>query len=288
MNSEETRELLAKELDCVISGPSQSFYSVWDREPAPDAGIFLPEFPHFEAVLSGELPLILPSGGGARCVRVLRAGEALHLSPGYGCWRRMDTNRELLVVNFHRDGIECYISRHEFKNGAEKSVRSSYHSSAPIETGGMNLLKAFSFYSKAKRGEMLMPIFRLLLAAVKANLLNDMTGTEERTLLTYRMLVGHMREKCCTPISRKTVASEFGLSPDYLSHLFKKFGSEGFHASLERMRMEKAELCLKQRSLGIAQISKLCGFERPSYFIRVFRNRYGMTPGEFRSRGELR
>ncbi|MDY6397958.1 MAG: helix-turn-helix transcriptional regulator [Treponema sp.] len=47
-------------------------------------------------------------------------------------------------------------------------------------------------------------------------------------------------------------------------------------------RMEKARSLLKDNSLSIKEISAEVGFNDQNYFSRTFRNKFGMTPTEFR------
>lgn len=278
------KDFLLAELEKEINSEDKSFISCW-RSPEDDAnGLYLPTFCHFEIVLSGVLPLRLPDQQGQRLCR-LKSGHVFYLSPGYGAWRTMDTERELLVVNLHPDGIECYRSHHYPEGSGQITGRISYHSSASLTQGGLHVLKAFEFHSREnEQHELLMPLFRIILAEVRENLRRDRTGANARTHFTYKMIRQHLSEKCGTAISRKTVADEFGLSPDYVSHLFQKFSSTSFHDELTKLRLEQAIRYLKQPQLKIARISALCGFDEPGYFIKVFRRHYGTTPGKFRAR----
>lgn len=283
MTTDKARTLLLDELERLLHGGKLEFAGVWRQPSAATLNLFQTESQHFEIVLSGKLPLLLPCDSGFE-ERLLHPGDVFHLAPGYGAGRRNDTSRELLVVNFHPEGVECYHSHHKFEKGEASSTRISYHSSIPMELGGMHLLHAFDFYLRERRDGILTPLFHQILSAIGDNLRCDRTGATTRMRLTYKTILRHMREKCLSPINRKTIAAEFNLSPDYLTHLFKKFNSSTFHAVLTGMRMEQAARCLRQPDLNVAQVSALCGFDEPSYFIKVFRHSYGMTPGEFRSR----
>jgi len=283
MSGGDARELLMEELDKIIRGPDLRFVAAW-RKPSPPAPNYLTlEAPHFEIVLSGELPLILPCESGWE-ERVLRPGEAFHLAPGCGAGRLLDKDRDLIVVNLRKDGVECYHSQHRFKDGDSKMLRSSLHSSSPLEAPGAQLQLAFESYSREGREEMLMPVFRPLLMSVKESLAKEKSSSNERTFHSYKSVLSHLREKCGSPLSRKTVAAELGLSADYLTHLFRRCGNSGFHETLEELRMERAEKLLRQPQLNVAQTAELCGFEEPGYFIKVFRRRRGMTPGDFRAK----
>lgn len=283
-NATNEKDFLIAELDREINGPDKSFISCW-RLPEDDAnGLYLPTFCHFEIVLSGVLPLQLPDQETPRHVH-MAPGQVFYLSPGYGAWRAMDTERELLIVNLHPDGIECYRSHHYPEVSGQITGRISYHSSKSLTQGGLHVLKAFEFHSsESEQHELLMPLFRIILAEVKENLCRDHTGVNARAHFTYKMIRQYLNEKYDTAISRKTVAEEFGISPDYVSHLFQKFGAASFHDELTRLRLEQAVRCLRQQQMKLARISELCGFDEPGYFIKVFRRHFGTTPGEFRAR----
>ena len=50
--------------------------------------------------------------------------------------------------------------------------------------------------------------------------------------------------------------------------------------------MYGADLLMKSRNLGIAEIATLCGFDSPSNFSKLFKNFYSLTPRQFRKNGE--
>ncbi len=55
-------------------------------------------------------------------------------------------------------------------------------------------------------------------------------------------------------------------------------------AYLNRLRLEKAACLLQGTGLSVAEVSERCGFSAPSYFIRAFSRRFGISPGVFRRR----
>ncbi len=284
--SESAQKQLIRELDQYVHEPNLTFCLATEklskgRTPRPNS--YAPGVPHFEIVLTGELPLVLPAGEEYQ-ERRLRPGETFCLFPSYCVERRHNTTRELLVINIHPDGIECYHSHHHFVDGTANSNRVSYHTSTPLEIGGTQLLKALEHYAYTEPDEVLPLLFRAFLVRIRKNIQQDQTRERLRRQFTYKMILQHMQEHCCRGINRKTIAAEFGLSPDYLTHLFKQFGSESFHAALIRLRMEQALHYLDQPTANVAAAARACGFDDPAYFIKVFRRAYGLTPGEYRLR----
>jgi len=83
-------------------------------------------------------------------------------------------------------------------------------------------------------------------------------------------------------VSREAVAREAGLSPSHFSHLMRAKTGWSFTELLIRLRVDRACHLLAHTDLGLVQISLECGFGDQSYFTRVFRQRSGRTPGDYR------
>lgn len=82
------------------------------------------------------------------------------------------------------------------------------------------------------------------------------------------------------------VARHHGISLRYL-HLQFAAGGTTFGADLLRIRLENAVRILgdpRYDRLPVAEIAVRCGFGNPSHFARRFRERYGRSPTERRSR----
>jgi len=50
------------------------------------------------------------------------------------------------------------------------------------------------------------------------------------------------------------------------------------------MRMKRACELMKETTLSVADIAEQNGFQTPGYFIKVFKNHFGETPGHYASR----
>ncbi|EQB5599699.1 helix-turn-helix transcriptional regulator, partial [Salmonella enterica] len=78
------------------------------------------------------------------------------------------------------------------------------------------------------------------------------------------------------------VASHVYLSPYYFSKLFKKYQGIGFNAWVNRQRMVSARELLCHSDWSIASIARNLGFSQTSYFCKVFRQTYQVTPQAYR------
>ena len=83
-------------------------------------------------------------------------------------------------------------------------------------------------------------------------------------------------------ISLERIAQEINVSPFYLRKLFKEEKNENYISYLTGMRMEKARALLKEPRASIKEVSAAVGYNDQNYFSRIFRNKFGMTPTEFR------
>lgn len=78
------------------------------------------------------------------------------------------------------------------------------------------------------------------------------------------------------------VASHVYLSPYYFSKLFKKYQGIGFNAWVNHQRMVSARELLCHSDWSIASIARNLGFSQTSYFCKVFRQTYQVTPQAYR------
>ncbi|MDQ0110912.1 response regulator [Paenibacillus harenae] len=84
--------------------------------------------------------------------------------------------------------------------------------------------------------------------------------------------------------SLQTIAAHVYLNPSYLSKVYKLETGEGISDYLSRLKMEKAAHLLRSSNEKIYEIAAKIGYLKTSYFIKVFKDRYGITPQEFRDR----
>ncbi|WP_169081429.1 AraC family transcriptional regulator [Paenibacillus sp. PL91] len=78
------------------------------------------------------------------------------------------------------------------------------------------------------------------------------------------------------------MAAELHFSPNYLSKLFKEQMGVTIIEYTNEKRLEEARTLLAIHFLTIEEISRETGFNYPSYFIALFKKKYGMTPLRYR------
>lgn len=96
------------------------------------------------------------------------------------------------------------------------------------------------------------------------------------SMITY--IKGHLEED----ISVQSLADQFHFHPNYLSAQIKnRTGESGANYILSR-RMEEARRMLVETDLRVVEIAGRCGFKDSSYFNRVFKRKFVLSPEQYR------
>lgn len=100
--------------------------------------------------------------------------------------------------------------------------------------------------------------------------------------------VRYMQSHAGDKINQSDVAAEINMSRGYFSQCFARFAGETFGECLRGMRLELAKSLLRETSLPVCEIASRSGFEDDRYFSRLFKERIGQLPSEYRAEGKDR
>ena len=89
-------------------------------------------------------------------------------------------------------------------------------------------------------------------------------------------------------ITVEAVTKELGYTRQYVSGRFHRATGRLLSHFLKEKRLEKAARLLKGSTLRVSQVARRCGFDSENYFRQQFRQRYGMSPRQFRTGGTIR
>ncbi len=84
-------------------------------------------------------------------------------------------------------------------------------------------------------------------------------------------------------VQLKDVATLYGFNEKYLGRLFLKKAGTSFTKYVNSLRLNQAEAELKATEKSIIDISLDAGFENVTYFNRLFKQKHGITPRQFRA-----
>lgn len=96
-----------------------------------------------------------------------------------------------------------------------------------------------------------------------------------------------IEENFARSISLEDAAEHIGISPYYLSKLFKEQFSINFIDYITQLRMEKAKDLMKNPDTSLKEICYNVGYKDPNYFSRVFKKTTGFSPSKYRRRIQI-
>ncbi len=127
-------------------------------------------------------------------------------------------------------------------------------------------------------GELAADLVRVFLRVLVAEL-----GRAERGRRRFSPMVeaarAVVRSHLADPrLSVDWLAQAAGCSPDHLTRRFRAETGSSVVAWIAGERVALAQRLLAEGKYQVAEVAWACGFAQPSYFIRVFRARTGLTP----------
>lgn len=82
-------------------------------------------------------------------------------------------------------------------------------------------------------------------------------------------------------LSLNEVAAVFGISPNYLSQLFKKYNDMGYNEYVTQCKIDEARRLLSSGNYKVYEVAETLGFESAFYFSKVFKKVVGIPPTDF-------
>lgn len=87
-----------------------------------------------------------------------------------------------------------------------------------------------------------------------------------------------------TDINLNELSQNIGISKFHLHRVFKNEFNKNIYESIKSIRLQKAaSLLLTNKHSTITQIAKMCGYSSQTAFSKVFKDKFAMTPKEWRN-----
>lgn len=91
----------------------------------------------------------------------------------------------------------------------------------------------------------------------------------------------YIKEHVTEHLSLNEVAAVFGISPNYLSQLFKKYNDVGYNDYVTQCKIDEAKKLLGNGDYKVYEVAEMLGFESAFYFSKVFKKVTGIPPTEY-------
>lgn len=125
------------------------------------------------------------------------------------------------------------------------------------------------------------------LSAICKLILLRIIDTADENALPARMvdeLDGYIRENIADEISNTELGAIFGYHPFYVSRMLKERRGVTMRQYVIAYRLKLAKKLLETTDRSAAEIAESCGFTDASYFAKIFKGAFNMTPKEYRNR----
>ena len=151
--------------------------------------------------------------------------------------------------------------------------------------GGMSEKKAYEFSDRVIAAVDKLTDKNMILARVGAEIIRltkevGKSKNQPEFSPNVRNCIKYINENLSQRISVTSAAKHCGISPDYLSQIFKKEIGEKLSTYILLQKLEKAKgLLLK--GLSTKEVCRETGFSSPAYFATAFKRHYNMTPTDY-------
>jgi len=111
----------------------------------------------------------------------------------------------------------------------------------------------------------------------------DVLAIEDRQLAVAARFI---REHACKNISVVDAARAAALGERTLERRFLKMLGHTPKEEILRARLNRAKQLLSETDFSLATIGEMIGLEHTEYLSRIFKKKFGITPGQFRARAQ--
>lgn len=254
------------------------------------AGFSFHQKPYYSSEMDGVKTYLLRIQTDGRCrarydgkLGMIEAGDLLLYSPGEPYELKIDqeTNSlgELMVESgdYHIFFGGTWVD--EWWNRQDRPTRMTF----PLNEGFLNLFRQIVL--EQRRMENPYPeisgYFLRILCLDIDRLLKEQPTTTHKTYLAYR-IKHYLEENASYMFKLEDVAAHVGISVSRAVHLFKEaFGTSIIQYTLD-VKLDMARERIIFSPMSLENVAVTSGFANYTYFHRVFRSRYGVSPKQFR------
>lgn len=117
------------------------------------------------------------------------------------------------------------------------------------------------------------------LEAISSNTMNKSGNTDAE--VTHRV-IKIIEERYSEELDLKCISQVIHLTPYYIGSIFKKNTGKTFNQYLCDYRIDRAKEILQTGKVNISRLSEAVGIKNTSYFCSLFKNRFGISPGDYK------
>lgn len=109
----------------------------------------------------------------------------------------------------------------------------------------------------------------------------------QNNIARIREIIFYIHTHYTEQLSLEQIAAKNFISPAYLSRKFDQLLGIHFSDYIRQIRVQKAEQMLLYTNKSVTEIAEEVGYGNPNTFIIHFKDKYGVTPGNYRKNNEV-
>ncbi len=157
-------------------------------------------------------------------------------------------------------------------------IQTAGETGKPFQDGAGDLPELLKEYAALEPGKNLLE----WLASVIQSVLRIVRVNKKALHPLVRLTIEQVNKKFSGDLSLKILAADFNVSPAYLGQLFKEETGKFFNDYVTQIRLRAARALLLETNLKIGELICRVGIPNQSYFNRMFKKAFGVSPVEFR------
>lgn len=113
-------------------------------------------------------------------------------------------------------------------------------------------------------------------------LLEEYSGNKLETPVIVTNIINYLEDTLASDTSVAEMALTFNYSAKYMGKLFKKYTGKGIREYVNERRLAKAKTLIANSNKTITEISGMVGYNNATYFSKLFKKRYNVSPHDYR------
>ncbi|MDD1796208.1 AraC family transcriptional regulator [Enterovibrio sp. ZSDZ42] len=254
--------------------------AICSNENTPPEGAYQVNFNRLEIILDGEYDLFVDAKEGSDKL-TLTQGDMVYIPSNAWSKPTWDKPCKMISVLFGKHQVGFSFVQYTPDGGFIDVQKHALALPSSMALG--HVLDALNCMSDKSRSNVMGEHLANALIQYCLELLgNPVQSKISRSEKLYRSMCIYVQENFHKDITRVTVASRFGVSSAHVSRLFNQEGSVKYADYVTYVRLDRAKFMLKKYNFKLEEIAHRCGFKDTNYFCRVFKNKTGKTPSEYR------
>lgn len=215
------------------------------------------------------------------------SGHLIIDKPDYE-YRMRPAAGELTIFNFTNEFYRQYVDdcdlRHAFFFSNPNILSLMLNATAEMDYLHFQILRRASGAGRLEMDNLVMEMFSKIIELIT----NESARTSLKSsakaihLRPVEMAKEYIQENFASDISLYEISDHCCVSPFHFSRIFKKFTSYSPHQYLHNVRLKHGESLLRTSNRLVSDIAFASGFNSLEYFATAFKQRYKMSPTQYR------